>query len=66
LLQTARADWERLFVGKDPSEKYAGVRADSAESALKTRALPGSGFLKVRKPDHTKGMAKNPQARFAH
>lgn len=44
LVGTARAEWERRFPGKDPSDACVKVRIGAAE--LKARTVPGSGFLK--------------------
>lgn len=64
LLQAARADWERLFAGKDPSDACVSIRVSSA-TAIKAPGLPGSGFLKLRKPEGSKGHAKHSRPRFA-
>jgi hypothetical protein len=64
LLKTARADWERLFSGKDPSDACVSVRATVGDSESQTRSVRGSGFLKARKPSHAKQRRSLP--RFAH
>jgi hypothetical protein len=66
LIEAARADWERLFAGKNPSDACVSFRIHSAETGTDARALPGSGFLKVRKPSHAKATAKRSLPRFAH
>jgi hypothetical protein len=63
LLETARNNWERNFAGKDPSDACVSVRTHSAETAIKTRAVPSSGFLKGRKPSRAKQRSSLP--RFA-
>ncbi len=64
VLETARADWERLFGGKDPSDACIGVRVTVGDSEPHTRSVRGSGFLKARKPSHGKQRRSLP--RFAH
>ena len=64
LLATARADWERLFAGKDPSDACVSVRVTVGDSEPQTRSVRGSGFLKARKPSHSKRRRSLP--RFAH
>ena len=64
LLQTARADWERLFAGKDPSDACVSVRVTVGDSEPETRSVRGSGFLKARKPSRSKQQRSLP--RFAH
>jgi hypothetical protein len=44
ICQTARADWERLFAGSDPSDARVSVRL--TVERLETRAIRGCGFLK--------------------
>jgi len=63
LFETARNDWERNFAGKDPSDACVSVRIHSAETAIQTRSVPGSGFLKARKPSRAKQRTSLP--RFA-
>jgi hypothetical protein len=46
LIRVARNEWERRFAGKDPSDACVSVRVAALEA--KIRAVPGSGFLKVR------------------
>ena len=46
LIRAARNEWERRFAGKDPSDVCASVRIHAV--GAKARAVPGSGFLKVR------------------
>src|ERR1700694_580315 len=64
LLQTARADWERLFAGKDPSDACVSVRVTVGDSEPETRSVRGSGFLKARKTSHAKQRRSLPG--FAH
>ena len=64
LLKTARADWERLFAGKDPSDACASVRVTVGETEPQTGSVRGSGFLKARKPSHAKQRRSLPH--FAH
>src|SRR5712691_1099611 len=64
LLKTARADWERLFAGKDPSDACVSVRVTVGDSEPQTRSVRGSGFLKARKPSPAKQRRSLP--RFAH
>ncbi len=64
LLESAKKDWERLFAGKDPSDACVNVRITAADADAK--ALPGSGFLKSKKPSETKTPSKLPQRRLAH
>ena len=64
LLQTARADWERLFAGKDPSDACVSVRVTVGDSEPETRSVRGSGFLKARKPSQAKQRRSLPG--FAH
>jgi len=59
--QAARADWERLFEDKDPSDACVTVRVAAVES----RAIRGAGFLKSRRPNASKSLAKS-LPRFAH
>jgi hypothetical protein len=46
-VEFARADWERLFAGKDPSDACVSVRIRTV--VAKTRGVPACGFLKRRK-----------------
>ena len=64
LLQTARADWERLFAGKDPSDACVSVRVTVGDSEPETRSVRGCGFLKARKPSRSKEQRSLP--RFAN
>ena len=64
VLQTARADWERLFAGKDPSDACVSVRVTVGDSEPETRSVRGSGFLKARKPSQAKHRRSLPG--FAH
>ena len=67
LLQAARADWERLFAGNELSNACVSVRVTGEEiQQPRTRAIPGSGFLKSRKPSATKERTKRSLPRFAH
>ena len=60
LIQTARADWERLF-GSDPSDACVTVRV----SAKQPETIRGSGFLKSRRPV-SKSQSKSSVPGFAH
>jgi hypothetical protein len=62
LLETARADWERFFAGKDPSDACVSVRVIVGDS--ESQSVRGSGFLQARKPSRTKQRRSLP--RFAH
>lgn len=62
LLETARADWERLFSGKDPSDACVSVHVTEPQ----TQSARGSGFLKARKPSRARESAKRDLPRFAH
>ena len=64
VLATARADWERLFAGKDPSDACVSVRVTVGETNPQTRSVRSSGFLKARKPSRAKQRRSLP--RFAH
>lgn len=48
LLDVAKADWERLFSGKEPSDACVSVRIHSDANTTEKRALPGSAFLPKR------------------
>ena len=61
LCQAARADWERLFGSKDPADACISVRI----TAVPSRNVRGSGFLKSRRPI-SKPNAKSSLPRFAH
>jgi hypothetical protein len=61
LWEAARADWERLFPGKDPADACVSVRV-TANSSGATR---GSGFLKSRRPSGPKAATKRLPG-FAH
>ena len=65
LLQAARADWERLFAGKDASDACGSVRVASEPIATRTSAIRGSGFLKLRRLP-LKSAPKRTLPRFAH
>ena len=62
LIEVARADWERLFCGKDPSDACVSVHIHSAANATEKRAQPGSGFLSQSKVASPKGKMRE---RFA-
>ena len=64
LLATARADWERFFAGKDPSDACVSIRAIVGDSKSEAQSVRGSGFLKARKPSRAKQRRSLP--RFAH
>jgi hypothetical protein len=61
LCEAARADWERLFPGKDPADACVSVRIAGAPSG----ATRGSGFLKSRRPVEPKTATKRLPG-FAH
>lgn len=65
LLGAARADWQRLFAGKESGAVSAKVHIPVAPPA-KPAGLPGSGFLKSGKQPRTKDAAKGRVARFAN
>jgi hypothetical protein len=62
LCEGARADWERLFSGRDPADACVSVRVAPIPSST-TR---GSGFLKSRRQQASKSGAKASLPRFAH
>jgi hypothetical protein len=61
LVRAARAEWERRFSRKDPSDACVTVRISASDAQLS--AVRGSGFLKAGKPAQTK--AKLPLPRLA-
>ncbi|HXP36005.1 MAG TPA: hypothetical protein VN827_10715 [Chthoniobacterales bacterium] len=61
LCEAARADWQRLFGGKDPADSCVSVRV----AAIPASAIRGSGFLKSRKPSGPKPSTKRLPG-FAH
>jgi hypothetical protein len=61
LCEAARADWERLFRGKDPADTCVSVRV----AAIPSSTTRGSGFLKSRRPSEAKPAAKRLPG-FAH
>jgi hypothetical protein len=61
LCEAARADWERLFHGKDPADGCVSVRV----AAIPSSTTRGSGFLKSRRQVSKSG-AKASLPRFAH
>ena len=65
LLQTARADWERLFADKDPSDACVSIRVTGGDTEPQTRSVRGSGFLKSRRPAGPKTTPKRLPG-FAH
>src|SRR5947209_406875 len=65
-VQLARADWERLFGGKDPADACVSVRVAAKPIAIQTSAVRGSGFLKSRRQSHAREGAKSSLPRFAH
>ncbi len=63
LLNAARADWERLFCGKEPSDACVSVQIHSGANTTEKRAQPGSAFLaKSKGASATKGKTRE---RFA-
>ena len=62
LCEAARADWERLFHGKDPADGCVSVRV----AAIPSSTTRGSGFLKSRRRQVSKPGAKASLPRFAH
>jgi hypothetical protein len=63
--EAARADWERLFPGKDPADACVSVRVGGKPIAVQAPAIRGSGFLKSRKPVGPKTAPKRLPG-FAH
>jgi hypothetical protein len=63
LVATAKAEWERRFSGKHPSDACVKVRVGAAE--LKARTVPGSGFLKRGKTSQRAPRTKLPFPRLA-
>jgi hypothetical protein len=61
LCEGARADWERLFGGKDPADACVSVRV----APIPASTTRGSGFLKSRRPSEPKPAAKRLPG-FAH
>jgi hypothetical protein len=61
LCEAARADWERLFRGKDPADACVSVWV----AAIPSSTTRGSGFLKSRR-QLSKSGAKASLPRFAH
>jgi hypothetical protein len=62
LCEAARADWERLFRGKDPADACVSVRV----AAIPSSTTRGSGFLQSRRRQVSKSGAKASLPRFAH
>ena len=62
LRQAARADWERLFGSRDPADACISVRV----TAVPSRNVRGSGFLKSRRQPVSKSSAKASLPHFAH
>jgi hypothetical protein len=46
-VESARADWERLSGGKDPSDACVSIHISAV--VTKARSVPACGFLKTRK-----------------
>src|SRR3989442_15313232 len=65
LLKAARADWKRLFGGKDPSDVCVSVRTTVAKTKREEHGLRGSGFLKSRRQPVSKSGDKSSLPRFA-
>jgi hypothetical protein len=65
LCEVARADWERLFPGKDPADACVSVKVGGKQIAIQTPAIRGSGFLKSRRPVEPKTAPKRLPG-FAH
>ncbi len=65
LCEAAKADWERLFRGKDASGIRINVRVHPQESVKRTLPLPGSAFLKSRRPPEARRRGKRSRG-FAH
>jgi hypothetical protein len=49
LLESAKADWQLLFAGTDPSDACVRVRVSKQETADELAGMPRAGFLQVRK-----------------
>jgi hypothetical protein len=61
ICDSAGADWQRLFGGKDPADACVSVRVSAALS----NAIRGAGFLKLRTQLSRKASGKR-SPRFAH
>lgn len=48
LLEAARADWERLFAGKDPSDACVSVRINSTAGETSPSTKLRAGYLPQR------------------
>ena len=48
LLDAARADWERLFGGKDPSDACVSVRINSTAAEMSPSTKLRAGYLPKR------------------
>jgi hypothetical protein len=53
LRERARNDWERNFVGEDPSDACVSVRVTAGDSPR--RSLPCAGVIRQRRPLLTVG-----------
>jgi len=65
-IQTARADWERLFAGKDPTDACASVRVSPDQPQLRPNWTRGSAFLKSRRGSRSENNSRSAMPRFAH
>jgi hypothetical protein len=55
LLQTAKADWHRLFADEDPTDTCVSVHISTSAIADELSAAPRAGFLPARaKPTNGK------------
>lgn len=51
LVETAKADWNRLFAGQDPGDDSVTVRVSKDQIPEELAGLPRTGFVPVyRKP----------------
>jgi len=65
-VQAARADWERLFGSKDPSDSCVSVRVETAPIQLRPNWTRGSAFLKSRRGSRPDDGSRSTIPRFAH
>jgi hypothetical protein len=55
LIETAKADWNRLFANEDPSSTCVTVHISTAATANELSATPRAGFVPVQsKPTNGK------------
>jgi hypothetical protein len=48
ILETAKADWQQLFAGPDPSDASVAVRVSKTEIAEELAGIPRAGFIPVQ------------------